>query len=140
MRKPICISLRGGERIYVNGAVLRVDRKVTLELINDVTFLLESQVMQVTDATTPLRQLYFVVQLMLMNPHDLEEAKAVYRQQRSGLLAATQNVEILDGLEQIENLVVSKRYYEALRKARALFEVEQLILAGGDLPRPVEVA
>ena len=40
MKKPMCISLRGGERIYVNGAVLRVDRKVTLELINDVAFLL----------------------------------------------------------------------------------------------------
>ncbi|TAI67205.1 flagellar biosynthesis repressor FlbT [Bradyrhizobium sp. Leo170] len=140
MKKPICISLRGGERIYVNGAVLRADRKVTLELINDVTFLLESQVMQVTDATTPLRQLYFVVQLMLMSPHDVEEAKAVYRQQRSGLLAATENTEILDGLEQIEKLVESKRYYEALRRTRALFEIEQMILAGGDLPRPVEVA
>ncbi|MDI4234859.1 flagellar biosynthesis repressor FlbT [Bradyrhizobium sp. 31Argb] len=136
----MCISLRGGERIYVNGAVLRADRKVTLELINDVTFLLESQVMQVTDATTPLRQLYFVVQLMLMSPHDVEEAKAVYRQQRSGLLAATENTEILDGLEQIEKLVESKRYYEALRRTRALFEIEQMILAGGDLPRPVEVA
>ena len=29
MKKPMCISLRGGEQIYVNGAVLRVDRKVT---------------------------------------------------------------------------------------------------------------
>ncbi|WP_454622409.1 flagellar biosynthesis repressor FlbT [Bradyrhizobium cenepequi] len=136
----MCISLRGGERIYVNGAVLRVDRKVTLELINDVTFLLESQVMQVTDATTPLRQLYFVVQLMLMSPHDVEEAKAVYRQQRSGLVAATKNAEILDGLDHIEKVVESKRYYEALRRIRALFEIEQQILIGGDLPRPVEVA
>lgn len=140
MKKPICISLRNGERIYVNGAVLRVDRKVTLELINDVTFLLESQVMQVADATTPLRQLYFVIQLMLMSPHDVEEAKAVYRQQRSGLLAATQNAEISDGLDQIEKLVEARRYYEALRKSRALFEIEQLVLTGGDLPRPVEVA
>jgi flagellar biosynthesis repressor protein FlbT len=140
MKKPICISLRGGERIYVNGAVLRVDRKVTLELINDVTFLLESQVMQVTDATTPLRQLYFVIQLMLMSPHDVEEAKAIYRQQRFGLLAATENAEISDGLEQLEKLVEAKRYYEALRKIRALFDVEQMILTGGDLPRPVEVA
>jgi flagellar biosynthesis repressor protein FlbT len=140
MKKPICISLRGGERIYVNGAVLRVDRKVTLELINDVTFLLESQVMQVADATTPLRQLYFVIQLMLMSPHDVEEAKAVYRQQRSGLLAATENAEISDGLAQIEKLVEARRYYEALRRIRALFNVEQMILTGGDLPRPVEVA
>jgi flagellar biosynthesis repressor protein FlbT len=96
--------------------------------------------MQVTDATTPLRQLYFVVQLMLMSPHDIEEAKAVYRQQHAGLLAVAENAEILDGLEQIYNLVESKRYYEALRKVRALFEVEQLILTGGGLPRPVEVA
>ncbi|OYW35186.1 MAG: hypothetical protein B7Z45_06885 [Azorhizobium sp. 12-66-6] len=36
------LTLRPGEKIYVNGAVLRVDRKVTLELLNDVTFLLES--------------------------------------------------------------------------------------------------
>ena len=79
MKKPMCISLRGGEQIYVNGAVLRVDRKVTLELINDVAFLLEGQVMQVADATTPLRQLYFVVQLMLMSPNDIDDAKAVYR-------------------------------------------------------------
>jgi flagellar biosynthesis repressor protein FlbT len=40
------ISLRRGERIFINGAVLRVDRKVCLELLNDVTFLLESHVMQ----------------------------------------------------------------------------------------------
>ena len=40
------ISLRAGERIYINGAVLRVDRKVSLELVNDVMFLLESHVIQ----------------------------------------------------------------------------------------------
>lgn len=61
------ISLRAGERVYINGAVLRVDRKVSLELVNDVMFLLEGQVMQAADATTAMRQLYFIVQLMLMN-------------------------------------------------------------------------
>ena len=40
------ITLRAGERIYINGAVLRVDRKATLELLNDATFLLETHVMQ----------------------------------------------------------------------------------------------
>jgi flagellar protein FlbT len=140
MKKPMCISLRGGERFYVNGAVLRVDRKVTIELINDVTFLLESQVMQVADATTPLRQLYFIVQLMLMSPHDIEEAKAVYREQRRALLTVSENAEILGGLEAIEELIEAKRYYDALRKIRALFDVEQSILSGSELPRPVEIA
>ena len=140
MKKPMCISLRGGERIYVNGAVLRVYRKVTLELINDVAFLLENQVMQVADATTPLRQLYFVVQLMLMSPHDVEEAKGVYREQRCALVAVCENPEMLRGLEAIEDLVEAKRYYDALRKIRTLFDIEQSILAGAELARAVEIA
>jgi flagellar protein FlbT len=73
------IWLRAGEKLYINGAVLRVDRKVSLELLNDATFLLEAHVMQAADATTPLRQLYFVVQLMLMDPRDLSAAKDLFR-------------------------------------------------------------
>lgn len=140
MKKPMHISLRGGERIYVNGAVLRVDRKVTLELINDVAFLLEGQVMQVADATTPLRQLYFVVQLMLMTPHDIDEAKAVYREQLHAIVGVSENAEILRGLKVLEELVEAKRYYEALRKLRTLFDVEQMILTNSEPPMPVEVA
>ena len=71
------LSLRAGERIYINGAVLRVDRKVTLELMNDVTFLLEQHVMQPEQATTPL-QLYFIVQIMLIEPAKAEQARNLF--------------------------------------------------------------
>ena len=72
------ISLRSGEKIYVNGAVLRADRKVSIELLNDATFLLEAHVMKVEDASTPLRQLYFIIQIMLMNPNDSQAARAMF--------------------------------------------------------------
>jgi flagellar protein FlbT len=62
------ITLRAGEKLYINGAVIRVDRKATIELLNDVTFLLENHVMQVDQATSPLRQIYFAVQVALMDP------------------------------------------------------------------------
>ncbi|UGV28694.1 flagellar biosynthesis repressor FlbT [Rhodopseudomonas boonkerdii] len=140
MKKPMCISLRSGEKIYINGAVLRVDRKVTLELINDVTFLLESQVMQVDDATTPMRQLYFVVQLMLMSPGDIDQAKAVFGHQRCALYAAADNAELLGGLDAVETLVEAGRYYEALRKIRSLFDIEQSILTSAEMLLPVAVA
>ena len=68
MKSTLRISLKSGERIFINGAVLRVDRKVALEFLNDVTFLLENHVLQLEDATTPLRQLYFIAQMMLINP------------------------------------------------------------------------
>jgi flagellar protein FlbT len=45
VKKGLHISLRPGERIYVNGAVLKVDRKVAIEFLNDVTFLLEHHVL-----------------------------------------------------------------------------------------------
>ena len=48
--------------------MVRVDRKVSLELLNDVAFLLEAHVLQADETTTPLRQLYFVLQTMLMDP------------------------------------------------------------------------
>ncbi|MGP9813358.1 flagellar biosynthesis repressor FlbT [Rhodopseudomonas sp. NSM] len=134
------ISMRSGERIYVNGAVLRVDRKVTLELINEVAFLLENQVMQVEDAVTPLRQLYFVVQLMLMSPHDNDPVRAVFRVQRCELIAVTDNADILQGLEEVEDLVEAKRYFDALRRLRALFEIEDSILTRPDTTWKMETA
>jgi flagellar protein FlbT len=134
------VSLRAGERIYINGAVLRVDRKVSVELVNDVMFLLEGQVMQASDATTALRQLYFIVQLMLMNPTDIRDAAALYAQHHAALRAVCENREMLDGLNAIDELVQATRYFEALKRIRALFPVEQAILAGAAAIPPVEAA
>ena len=56
MKNTLKISLKPNEKIYINGAVIRVDRKVTIELLNDVQFLLESHVMQAergVDAAAP---------------------------------------------------------------------------------------
>ncbi|MCP3387226.1 flagellar biosynthesis repressor FlbT [Bradyrhizobium sp. CCGB12] len=134
------ISLRAGERIYINGAVLRVDRKVSVELVNDVMFLLEGQVMQAPDATTAMRQLYFIVQLMLMNPTDVKDASVLYAQHHAALLVVCENREMIDGLAAIDELVETTRYFEALKRIRALFPVEQAILAGAATVSPFEAA
>ncbi|MBR0819448.1 flagellar biosynthesis repressor FlbT [Bradyrhizobium liaoningense] len=123
------VSLRAGERIYINGAVLRVDRKVSVELVNDVMFLLEGQVMQAADATTAMRQLYFIVQLMLMNPTDVAAPAGLYGEHHAALLAVCESREMLDGLAAIDELVGTTRYFEALKRIRALFPVEDAILA-----------
>ena len=79
MTNVLKISLKPNEKIYINGAVIRVDRKVTVELMNDVQFLLESHVIQAEDASTPLKQLYFILQIMLMNPPGAVEARDMFR-------------------------------------------------------------
>ncbi|WP_062212644.1 flagellar biosynthesis repressor FlbT [Aureimonas sp. AU12] len=133
------ITLRAGERIFVNGAVMRVDRKTHLEFMNDVTFLLESHVMQAADANTPLRQLYFVVQLMLIDPAGAAEARAVFERTYPALLAAFAGVEIRSGLQDVADLVGRERNFEALKRLRTIIPLEDDILAGesAGLP-PVE--
>ena len=79
MKSSLRISLKSGEKIFINGAVLRVDRKVSLEFMNDVTFLLENHVLQPEDASTPLRQLYFIAQMMLINPEGADQSMIMFK-------------------------------------------------------------
>ncbi len=134
------ISLRAGDRIYINGAVLRVDRKVSIELLNDATFLLAGHVMNVEDATTPLRQLYFIIQVMLMSPTDSGGAREMFASAVSSTIAASQNAAFAAGLRDIERLVESKRIFEALKAVRALFPLEAEILAAGRHNSPTAAA
>lgn len=122
------ITLRAGERIFVNGAVMRVDRKTQLEFMNDVTFLLESHVMQAADANTPLRQLYFIVQLMLIDPAGIAETKAAFDRSYPALLAAFSSVAIRSGLQDVGDLVGRERHFEALKRLRTLIPLEDEVL------------
>ena len=91
MKNTLSISLKPNEKIFINGAVLRVDRKVAIEFLNDVQFLLENHVLQAEDASTPLRQLYFIAQMILINPEGAEQARAMFRKSVPLLLASFNN-------------------------------------------------
>ncbi|MEK1889151.1 MAG: flagellar biosynthesis repressor FlbT [Phyllobacterium sp.] len=127
------ISLRAGEKIYVNGAVLRADRKVSLEFMNDVSFLLESHVMQADQSTTPLRQLYFSAQIMLINPAVRDEAHRTFKRMLASLLATFENQQMLKELKLIDELIFNDRVFEALKSIRLLYALEAQIL-GGETP------
>lgn len=128
MKNGLRIWLRPGERIYVNGAVLRADRKVSIEFLNDVTFLLESHVLLAEDTTTPLRQLYFIVQTILIDPEAAPMARQLYEQTHRLLLASFSNAEILAGLSDVNDLMTVGKTFDALKVIRALFSVEATIL------------
>ena len=134
------ISLRAGEKIYINGAVLRADRKVCIELLNDATFLLEAHVMKVEEATTPLRQLYFVIQIMLMSPSDTMAAQDLFEDAIADTMDASSDTALASGLRDVERLVRANRIFEALKAVRALFPIEAKILAMGGDPSSTQAA
>jgi len=124
------ISLRAGERIYLNGAVIRVDRKVSIELMNDVVFLLENHVMQMEQTTTPLRQLYFVIQAILIDPKDSANARTLLDQMLPRMIETYSDKEIREGLDKVAELVARGRPFEALKIIRGLYAAESPIVAG----------
>jgi flagellar protein FlbT len=133
MKSTLRISLKSGEKIFINGAVLRVDRKVSIEFMNDVTFLLENHVLQLEDTTTPIRQLYFIVQMMLINPEGKDQSLALFRKSITMLLACFKSEEICAELKRIDVMVNSGRAFDALKAIRGLYPAEERILNSNEI-------
>jgi flagellar protein FlbT len=128
MNKSFRVWLRAGEKIYINGAVLRADRKVSLEFLNDVTFLLENHVLQPEQTTTPLRQLYFIIQTMLIAPGSAQAAQGMFTHMHARLLETFSNKEVLEGLRQVGELMATDRWFEALKLVRSFYPLEEQLL------------
>ena len=127
--KKLHISLKPGERIYVNGAVLKVDRKVSIEFLNDVTFLLEHHVLQPDKTHSPLRQLYFIVQTILIDPANGAEAHKMFYETHESLANSFENPAIHQNLAEVREFFERDRLFDALKLLRSLFPIEDAILS-----------
>lgn len=124
MKHALQLGLRAGERIYINGAVLRVDRKVRIELLNDVAFLLESHVMQAEAATTPLRQLYFLIQGLLMDPPLAQSLRPVLGTWIEAACATQSDSRIIHEIRKAGLMITENAVFEALKVVRSLIAIE----------------
>lgn len=135
MSRSINLSLRGNERIFINGAVLRVDRKVTLELLNDATFLMEAHVLQAEQATTPVRQLYFIAQAMLIDPSNAAQVRVAYEEVDGAIRGQSPSGDLISALETARTFLDAGRPFEVLRILRGLFEADDA--RTGQQPRAI---
>lgn len=134
--KTMYITLRPNEKLYLNGAVLAPDRKVTIELLNDASFLLEQHVIQPEDTDTPLKQLYFAAQVMLVDPENADKTIMVFVEMLGKMLCTYDDSIILDGLRKCIDLTEEDRIFDVLKVIRGLFDREAAIL--GKEPDSIE--
>ncbi len=140
MKAKMRFSLKAGERIFINGAVLTVSQKVTLSLLNDARFLLESHVLQMSEATTPMRQLYFVVQALLINPQEAETSMGTFHRFHEALMLLSSDDAVKENLKSVGDLVAAGRTFEALKVIRTLFEPEDSLTYPQKAPMAVQAA
>lgn len=140
MTAKMRFSLKAGERIFINGAVLTVSQKVTLSLLNDARFLLENHVLQLADATTPMRQLYFVVQSLLINPQEEEKGLIAFRKLYDPLVMLAPDEHVRAQLKSVEDFVTAGRFFEALKVIRGMFETIETPVSEEPAVVPVKAA
>ena len=124
------IHLKRNEKLFINGAVLKLDRRGTIELMNDAQFLLENHIMQPEEATTPLRQLYFVVQTMIMDPQNAHLTGALFQAQALQIEILTRTEKYLDLIRAVRVLVEKENYFEALKILRKSYGMEDELIKG----------
>jgi flagellar protein FlbT len=129
------IHLKKNEKLFINGAVIRLDRRGSVELMNDAQFLIASHVMQVESATTPLRQLYFVIQTMLIDPANAELTRCVFAHNAEQTRLASVRRDYRSVVEQAEKKVSEAKYFDALKLLRTNFELDDEVLASRSITR-----
>jgi flagellar protein FlbT len=117
---PLKFSLRPGEKVIVNGAVIgRGEEPGTFYLYNKANFLRGREVMKEDSANTIEKKLYLIIQLIYLFPEDAAESLRKFE----AILAQTlsERPDSASDLEQVAQFVRNQDYYRALKLTAKLF-------------------
>lgn len=122
---PLKLSLKPGEKFVLNGAVVQNgDRRSALLLQNKASVLREKDIMQMEEANSPSRRIYFPVMMMYLEQSGVEDYNEAFVQRLSEFMGAVRNPDILNDCVNISRFVMIKEYYKALVLCRKLIEYE----------------
>lgn len=122
------ISMKEGEKVIVNGAVMRAAGRARLVLESRAAILRGRDVMDEKEATTPARRLYFHTMMTYIEPDG-----AAGHQDRliTALRDLTDNLrsdEACLAVTRFARLAATMDYYRALAECRTLIQLEDAAL------------
>lgn len=119
------LTLKPGERIAVNGAVLvNGDRRTEFIVENKASILREGDIMRAEEATTPARRVYLPVMMMALDPASRPTSFAEFERRITEIAGAVTDTEALGLCLKISAAVANGAYYKALGHCRTLIEFE----------------
>jgi flagellar protein FlbT len=122
------ISLRDGEKMIVNGAVMRAIGRTDFVVENNVSLLRGREVMAVEDAVTPARRLYFACMMAYIDPSSRTTHHEAIIEFLDGLLGALESLEGKALCARFARKVATGNYYRALADCRLLIDYETAAL------------
>ena len=120
------MTLKPGEKFVVNGAVIvNGERRAHLLMQNNVAILREKDVMQQEDANTPVKRIYFAIQMLYLDETSREEHFEQYSARLKEFMEAVKDPDILDKCASILGDVENRHYYRALLTCRKMIPFEK---------------
>ncbi len=123
------IALRDGERVVVNGAVLRAAGRTEIFVENKATILRSREVMQPEEATTPATQLYFHTMMAYIDEDGREEHQERIIQALQAVTALLPSDAARTAALAFARNAAHQNFYKALGDCRTLVRIEADALA-----------
>lgn len=123
------LNLKANERLVINGAVITALKPTSILINNQVSMLLERQIMRPENANSPARRIYFAVQCAYMaeeveKPRFLAETETYIASYETA--TSLPLVKVL--LQQIRLQVGAANFYEGLKLCNSLIEHEDKLM------------
>ena len=123
---PLKLSLKPGEKLVLNGAVVtNGDKRASLIIQNKACLLREKDIMQPEDATTPARRIYMPIMMMYLDQENGEQYYNDFALRMTEFMGAIRNHDALAACVEISRDVMSANYYHALMTCKKLFDFER---------------
>lgn len=120
------LTLKPRERFVINGAVVvNGERRSHLLIQNNVSILREKDVMQEVDANTPVRRIYFAVQMLYLDEANRDAYFEVFEKRLDEFLGAIRDREARARCASILSDVQNGNFYRALSTCKKLFSFEE---------------
>jgi flagellar biosynthesis repressor protein FlbT len=130
------ITLRDGEKMILNGAVVRAVGRTQLCLENGAAILRGRDVMKPEEADTPAKRLYFACMMAYIDPDHIDRYREDILVLVGDLMAAFQSMEARAICSTFAEKVATLQFYRALSDCRWLIAYEAEALAR-TAPEPV---
>lgn len=119
------IALKDGEKIVVNGAVLRSIGRTEILVESRAALLRGREVMAPGEANTAARQLYFYTMMAYIDPENLESHQAAVIEALQAVTATLGSAEAGQATMSFARHAAGMQYYRALADCRALMALER---------------
>jgi flagellar protein FlbT len=120
------LTLKPGEKFVINGAVVvNGDRRAHLLIQNNVAILREKDVMQQQDAKTPVRRIYFAIQMLYLDESNEGVYFSEFTRRLKEFMGVLSDREALARCGSILEEVSAKHYYRALMSCKKLMPFEE---------------